>query len=114
MAVKRAKKLKKEEFNNVKIIEKRLELIKTDIIEIANLKIELSKKINTVINSQYKQDLLEEIGKIELYIDKKKAALSQFTKETNEQNAALAKDLQSKYGDGTINPSKGTFIPTSL
>ena len=114
MAVKRAKKLKKEEFNNVKIIEKRLNLIKTDTIELAKIKLQQTKKINTLINSTYNEELIEEIGKIELYIDKKKAALNNFIKETDSQNIALAKDLQSKYGPGTINPAKGTFIPNSL
>ena len=114
MAVKRAKKLKKEEFNNVKIIEKRLELIKADTIELASLKVELTKKLNTAINSGLNKVLAEEIGKVELYIDKKKAALNNFIKETDSQNIALAKDLQSKYGPGTINPAKGTFIPNSL
>ena len=111
MAVKRAKKLKKEEFNNVKIIEKRLELIKADTIELASLKVELTKKLNTAINSGLNKVLAEEIGKVELYIDKTKDALNKFIIGTDEQNVALAKDLQKKYGEGTINPTKGTFIP---
>ena len=114
MAVKRAKKLKKQEFDNVKIIESRYKLIKEDTIELAKFKIEQTKKINSLINSEYNESLAEEIGKIELYIDKKKAAITKFTIDTDAQNVALAKDLRSKYGDGTINPIKGTFLPTSL
>jgi hypothetical protein len=111
MAVRRAKKLKKEDFDNVQIIQKRLDLIEKEYEELGNIKVQHIKKINTLINTEYTSGLALEIGKIELYIDKKKASLVKFIKETDEQNIALAKDLQTKYGEGTINPEKGTFLP---
>ena len=111
MAIKRAKKLSKEEFENVKIIENRVSLIETETAELGKLKVEHSKKILLAISSEFTPELALEIGKIELYIDKKKASLDAFTKETNRQNVLLAKQLQDKYGEGSINPEKGTFIP---
>ena len=111
MAIKRAKKLKKADFDNVKIIQQRLDLIDKEYQELGDAKLQLTKKVNMLIYSEYKAELAQEIGKIELYIDKKKASLIKFIKETDQQNIALAKDLQTKYGEGTINPEKGTFLP---
>ena len=111
MAIKRAKKLSKKEFENVKIIENRVSLIETETAELGKLKVEHFKKMLLAISSEFTPELALEIGKIELYIDKKKASLDTFTKETNRQNVLLAKDLQDKYGEGSINPEKGTFVP---
>ena len=96
MAVRKAKKLKKVDFDNVKIIQQRLDLIDKEYQELGDAKLQLTKKVNMLIYSEYKAELAQEIGKIELYIDKKKASLIK---------------LQTKYGEGTINPEKGTFLP---
>ena len=111
MAIKRAKKLKKAEFENVKIVQQRIDLIEVETKKIGQYKIELFKKSLSAISTNLTDELALEIGKIELYIDKKKASLKTFTEETNRQNVLLAKDLQDKYGEGSINPEKGTFVP---
>lgn len=111
MAIKRAKKLSKAEFDNVKIIQQRVDLIEVETKKIGQYKVELLKKTLSAISTNLTDELALEIGKIELYIDKKKASLDVFTLETNRQNALLAKDLQDKYGEGSINPEKGTFVP---
>jgi len=114
MAVKRAKKLKKQDFNNVKIIQTRIDRADEEYIKIGNLKIELTKKILQSISGINSTENLKDIGKYELYINKTSKALETFISETDKQNVELAKDLQKKYGSGTINPEKGTFIPDSL
>jgi Na+/phosphate symporter len=114
MAVKRAKKLKKQDFDNVKIIQNRLEFADTELEKLGNLKVEITKKIITSITAGTTPELSKEIAKIQLYIDKNKEQIKSFIAETDRQNVELAKDLQKKYGDGTINPEKGTFIPNTL
>ena len=111
MAVKRAKKLKKPDFDNVKVIQNRIDIAEEETVKLGNLKITLTKKALQAISGDNSKELAKEIGNIELYIDKTKDALNKFILATYEQNVALAKDLQKKYGDGTINPTKGTFIP---
>ena len=111
MGVKRAKKLKKEEFANVKIIQERINLIEQETKELGKYRFEHFKKVLTALTTNLSDDLALEIGKIELYIDKKKESLESFIKETDRQNILLAKDLQNKYGEGSINPEKGTFVP---
>lgn len=114
MAVKRAKKLKKQDFDNVKIIQTRIDRADEEYIKIGKLKVELTKKILQSISGINSTDNLKTIGKYELYINKTRIALETFISETDKQNVELAKDLQKKYGSGTINPEKGTFIPDSL
>ena len=114
MAVKRAKKLKKQDFDNVKIIKSRIDRADEEYIKIGKLKVELTKKILQSISGINSTDNLKTIGKYELYINKTRIALETFISETDKQNVELAKDLQKKYGSGTINPEKGTFIPDSL
>jgi predicted metallo-beta-lactamase superfamily hydrolase len=114
MAVKRAKKLKQKDFDNVKIIQQRISLADSETIKLGELKVELSKKILQVISGASSETINKEIGKLELYIDKHKASLVSFIKATDQQNVELAKDLQNKYGEGTINPDKGTFLPSQL
>ena len=74
----------------------------------------LTKKILQSISGINSTENLKDIGKYELYINKTSKALETFISETDKQNVELAKDLQKKYGSGTINPEKGTFIPDSL
>tara|TARA_R110000744_G_scaffold356789_1_gene463568 strand:+ start:566 stop:907 length:342 start_codon:yes stop_codon:yes gene_type:complete len=112
MAVKRAKKLSKQEYDNVKIIEKRHGLIIEQKTKIGLYRAESVKKslAVTLSGSDSKKEL-EEIGNIELYINKLSISLESFTIETEQQNVALAANLKSKYGEGYINPTKGTFVP---
>ena len=111
MAVRRAKKLKKQDFDNVKIIKSRLEFTDAELVKLGNVKVEITKKIITSITTDTTPELSKEIAKMQLYIDKSKEQIKTFIAETDRQNVELAKDLQKKYGDGTINPDKGTFIP---
>lgn len=111
MAVKRSKKLTKQEFDNVKVIERRLELIEAEHVEIGNLKARQIKSSFNLILNEYDQKISKEIGKLELYIIKKTKALEGFIIETDNQNTHLTKNLRDKYGDGTIDPEKGLFIP---
>jgi len=112
MAVKRAKKLTQQELNNVKIIEGRYSYVKDEQIKIARYKIEQTKKLlsASVVNEISEITLLE-IAKFELYINKEIQRIDIFNKETEIQNKALADSLQKKYGEGSINPLKGTFVP---
>ena len=111
MAVKRTKKLTKQDLENVKVIEKRLELIEAEHAEIVDLKARQIKSTLNLILNGYDKKISTEIGKLELYIIKKTKALEGFIEETNNQNTYLTKNLRNKYGDGTINPEKGLFVP---
>ena len=111
MAVKRSKKLTKQDLENVKVIEKRLELIEAEHAEIGDLKARQIKSTLNLILNWYDKKISTEIGKLELYIIKKTKALEGFIEETNNQNTYLTKNLRDKYGDGTINPEKGLFVP---
>jgi len=112
MAVKRAIKLTKQEFDDVKIIEKRYELIEKEYNTIGEYKLQQSKKLisNCTVTVFSTKDM-NDIGKIELYINKKVCKLQAFINDTEVQNRALAESLQNKYGEGVINPDKGTFVP---
>ena len=112
MAVKRAKKLTDQERNNVKIIEGRYSYINDEKIKLARYKVEQNKKlIASSVSSEVNEEILLEIAKFELYINRQVEHIIGFTAETENQNKALADSLQNKYGEGTINPSKGTFVP---
>ena len=112
MGVKRAKKLSEKELEQVEIIRKRYELIDQEYINIGKYKLEQTKKlINKVINPNTTTEELLELGKIDVFIDKKKEELRRFILDTEEQNKLLGIQLQKEYGEGTINPEKGTFIP---
>lgn len=75
------------------------------------------EEIQSLKNIQNNQSLLiEQLGTLEyriLILEKEKQKLKQTLQNQLETEEQLGKQLQQKYGDGSIDLEKGEFIPTS-
>jgi hypothetical protein len=75
------------------------------------------EEIQSLKNIQNNQALLiEQLGTLEyriLILEKEKQKLKQALQNQLETEEQIGKQLQQKYGDGSINLEKGEFIPNS-
>ena len=75
------------------------------------------EEIQSLKNIQNNQSLLiEQLGTLEyriLILEKEKQKLKQTIQNQLETEEQIGKQLQQKYGDGSIDLEKGEFIPTS-
>jgi len=75
------------------------------------------EEIQSLKNIQNNQALLiEQLGTLEyriLILEKEKQRLKQSFQNQLETEEQIGKQLQQKYGDGSINLEKGEFIPNS-
>ena len=75
------------------------------------------EEIQSLKNIQSNQSLLiEQLGLLEykvLILEKEKQKLKQTLQNQIETEEQIGKQLQQKYGDGSIDLEKGEFIPTS-
>lgn len=75
------------------------------------------EEIQSLKNIQNNQTLLiEQLGTLEyriLILEKEKQKLKQTLQNQLETEEQIGKQLQQKYGDGSIDLEKGEFIPTS-
>ena len=75
------------------------------------------EEIQSLKNIQNNQALLiEQLGTLEyriLILEKEKSKLKQSLQNQLETEEQIGKQLQQKYGDGSINLEKGEFIPNS-
>lgn len=78
-------KLSKEELGKIEEIQKRVQAVK---VELGN------------------------VGLAEIDLKTRKANIEQYLTETQEQEAAVVKELEEKYGKGSIDLQNGEFIPT--
>lgn len=74
------------------------------------------EEIQSLKNIQNNQSLLiEQLGTLEyriLILEKEKQRLKQTLQNQLETEEQIGKQLQQKYGDGSIDLEKGEFIPT--
>lgn len=74
------------------------------------------EEIQSLKNIQNNQSLLiEQLGTLEyriLILEKEKQKLKQTLQNQLETEEQIGKQLQQKYGDGSIDLEKGEFIPT--
>lgn len=74
------------------------------------------EEIQSLKNIQNNQSLLiEQLGTLEyriLILEKEKQKLKQTLQNQLETEDQIGKQLQQKYGDGSIDLEKGEFIPT--
>lgn len=62
-----------------------------------------------------KETILTELGQIklaELNLEKRLEKAEEFLTQLDEQEAELAKYLEDKYGNGTVDVNSGEFIPS--
>jgi hypothetical protein len=78
-------KLSKEELGKIEEIQKRVQAVK---VELGN------------------------VGLAEIDLKTRKANIEQYLTETQEQEATVVKELEEKYGKGSIDLQNGEFIPT--
>lgn len=78
-------KLSKEELGKIEEIQKRVQAVK---VELGN------------------------VGLAEIDLKTRKANIEQYLTETQEQEAEVVKELEEKYGKGSIDLQNGEFIPT--
>jgi hypothetical protein len=75
------------------------------------------EEIQSLKTIQSNQSLLiEQLGLLEykvLILEKEKQKLKQTLQKQLEEEEQIGKQLQQKYGDGSIDLEKGEFIPTS-
>ena len=75
------------------------------------------EEIQSLKNIQSNQSLLiEQLGTLEyriLILEKEKQKLKQTLQNQIETEEQIGKQLQQKYGDGSIDLEKGEFIPVS-
>jgi hypothetical protein len=75
------------------------------------------EEIQSLKNIQNNQALLiEQLGTLEyriLILEKEKSKLKQSLQNQLETEEQIGKQLQQKYGDGSIDLEKGEFIPNS-
>jgi hypothetical protein len=75
------------------------------------------EEIQSLKNIQSNQSLLiEQLGTLEykiLILEKEKEKLKQTLQNQIETEEQIGKQLQQKYGDGSIDLEKGEFIPVS-
>jgi hypothetical protein len=75
------------------------------------------EEIQSLKTIQSNQSLLiEQLGLLEykvLILEKEKQKLKQTLQKQLEEEELIGKQLQQKYGDGSINLEKGEFIPVS-
>jgi len=75
------------------------------------------EEIQSLKNIQNNQSLLiKQLGTLEyriLILEKEKQKLKQTLQNQIETEEQIGKQLQQKYGDGSIDLEKGEFIPTS-
>ena len=75
------------------------------------------EEIQSLKNIQSSQSLLiEQLGLLEykiLILEKEKQKLKQTLQNQLEEEEQIGKQLQQKYGDGSIDLEKGEFIPVS-
>lgn len=60
------------------------------------------------------QNLVQELGQIglaQINLDKRQEAAEDFLQTLREEERAFAKELEDKYGEGTIDVEKGEFTP---
>jgi len=79
------KKLTQEEVSKIQEIQNRIQSVKTD---------------------------LGQIGLMEIEIKNNKKNVEDYLIHTRQMETELVKELESKYGKGTIDLQKGVFIPT--
>ena len=77
-------KLSKEELGQIEEIQKKIQAVKAE---------------------------LGNVGLAEIDLKTRKANIEQFLSETQEQESKLVKELEEKYGKGSINLEDGEFIP---
>lgn len=78
-------KLSKEELGKIEEIQKRVQAVK---VELGN------------------------VGLAEIDLKTRKANIEQYLTETQEQEAGVVKELEEKYGKGSIDLQNGEFIPS--
>ena len=78
-------KLSKEELGKIEEIQKRVQAVKAE---------------------------LGNVGLAEIDLKTRKANIEQYLTETQEQEAVVVKELEEKYGKGSIDLQNGEFIPT--
>lgn len=78
-------KLSKEELGKIEEIQKRVQAVK---VELGN------------------------VGLAEIDLKTRKANIEQYLTETQEQEAEVVKELEEKYGKGSIDLQNGEFIPS--
>lgn len=78
-------KLSKEELGKIEEIQKRVQAVK---VELGN------------------------VGLAEIDLKTRKANIEQYLTETQEQEAEVVKELEEKYGKGSIDLKNGEFIPS--
>lgn len=78
-------KLSKEELGKIEEIQKRVQAVK---VELGN------------------------VGLAEIDLKTRKANIEQYLTETQEQEATVVKELEEKYGKGSIDLQNGEFIPS--
>jgi hypothetical protein len=78
-------KLSKEELGQIEEIQKRVQAVK---VELGN------------------------VGLAEIDLKTRKANIEQYLTETQEQEASVVKELEEKYGKGSIDLQNGEFIPS--
>ena len=78
-------KLSKEELGKIEEIQKRVQAVKAE---------------------------LGNVGLAEIDLKTRKANIEQYLTETQEQESAVVKELEEKYGKGSIDLQNGEFIPT--
>ena len=64
---------------------------------------------------QKNQALLSELGQIgltQINLDKRQENAEKYLEQLREEETAFAKELEEKYGVGSINLEKGEFIPS--
>jgi len=75
------------------------------------------EEIQSLKTIQSNQSLLiEQLGLLEyriLFLEKEKQKLKQTLQKQLEEEELIGKQLQQKYGDGSIDLEKGEFIPVS-
>lgn len=63
---------------------------------------------------QRKENIVQELGQIslrQLELDKRQGTAEEYHNATTQAENILAQELQTKYGQGTIDLEKGEFIP---
>lgn len=78
-------KLSKEELGKIEEIQKRVQAVRTE---------------------------LGNVGLAEIDLKTRKANIEQYLTETQEQEAEVVKELEEKYGKGSIDLQNGEFIPS--
>ena len=78
-------KLSKEELGKIEEIQKRVQAVKAE---------------------------LGNVGLAEIDLKTRKANIEQYLTETQEQEASVVKELEEKYGKGSIDLQNGEFIPS--